>query len=157
MLEKIRVMGIFIICAQAVIHFSPGKAYHKYLRLLLSIMVLVQLLQPLISTLFGTQFSLPEGWTQWEQLQDERGMTWESMAGYEEQIQAIWQQAVEHGAQQYEGQQAAEGEAQQCEGQQAAESEGQREQGAEEKPPLISPVSIQINPIEQGGTAEHGS
>ena len=39
-------MGIFMICAQAVIHFRPKEAYEKYLRLLVSVMVLIQVFLP---------------------------------------------------------------------------------------------------------------
>ena len=39
-------VGIFMICAQAVIHFRPDQSYEKYLKLLVSVMVLVQIFQP---------------------------------------------------------------------------------------------------------------
>lgn len=45
-LEQIKAMGIFLICAQMLIHFRPKGTYAKYLRLLVSIMLLVQLLEP---------------------------------------------------------------------------------------------------------------
>ena len=45
--------GIFMICAQAIIHFRPQEAYEKYLKLLVSIMVLIQLFLPLGSFLLG--------------------------------------------------------------------------------------------------------
>ncbi len=51
-LEDIRSVGIFLICAQLLIHFRPDGSYVKYLRLLVSIMILVQLLEPFFS-LFG--------------------------------------------------------------------------------------------------------
>lgn len=35
-------MGIFMICAQAIVHFRPKASYEKYLRLLVSAMLLVQ-------------------------------------------------------------------------------------------------------------------
>ena len=40
-------VGIFMICAQAIVHFRPKEAYEKYLKLLVSAMVLVQLFLPL--------------------------------------------------------------------------------------------------------------
>lgn len=46
-------MGIFMICAQAMIHFRPQEAYEKYLKLLVSVMVLIQLFLPLGSFLLG--------------------------------------------------------------------------------------------------------
>lgn len=45
-------IGIFMICAQAVIHFRPEEAYEKYLRLLVSTMVLIQLFLPVGRLLF---------------------------------------------------------------------------------------------------------
>lgn len=48
----IKRVGIFIICAQALIHFKPKGVYEKYIRLLVSSMILVQLLEPL-GNLFG--------------------------------------------------------------------------------------------------------
>ena len=54
-LENIKSIGIFLICAQMLIHFRPGGTYVKYLRLLVSIMILVQLLEP-----FGSLFGLLE-------------------------------------------------------------------------------------------------
>lgn len=45
-------IGIFMICAQAVIHFRPEEAYEKYLRLLVSAMVLIQLFLPVGRLLF---------------------------------------------------------------------------------------------------------
>ena len=40
-------VGIFMICAQAIVHFRPREAYEKYLKLLVSIMVLIQLFLPI--------------------------------------------------------------------------------------------------------------
>lgn len=45
--------GIFLICAQTVVHFRPKGSYDKYLKLLLSVMLLLQLLQP-VMTVFGS-------------------------------------------------------------------------------------------------------
>lgn len=45
-------VGIFLICAQTIVHFRPKEAYEKYLKLLLSVMLLTQLLQPVL-TVFG--------------------------------------------------------------------------------------------------------
>jgi len=44
-------IGIFMICAQAIIHFRPGKAYEKYLKMLVGVMVLVQIFSPLMELL----------------------------------------------------------------------------------------------------------
>lgn len=39
--------GVFMICAQAVVHFRPREAYEKYLKLIVSVMILLQLFLPL--------------------------------------------------------------------------------------------------------------
>ena len=36
-------IGIFLICAQAIVHFRPKAYYEKYLKMLVSIMILMQL------------------------------------------------------------------------------------------------------------------
>lgn len=46
-------MGIFMICAQAVVHFRPKEAYEKYLKLLVSVMVLIQVFLPIGNFLLG--------------------------------------------------------------------------------------------------------
>lgn len=46
--QTIKRVGIFVICAQAVLHFKPAARYEKYLKLLVSIMVLAQLLTPIM-------------------------------------------------------------------------------------------------------------
>lgn len=46
-------MGIFMICAQAILHFRPNESYEKYLKLLVSIMVLIQLFLPVGSLFLG--------------------------------------------------------------------------------------------------------
>lgn len=36
-------IGIFLICAQAIVHFRPKASYEKYLKMLVSVMILMQL------------------------------------------------------------------------------------------------------------------
>ena len=50
-------VGIFLICAQTLIHFRPRESYEKYLKLLLSVMLLIQLLQPLLTVLGGNKIA----------------------------------------------------------------------------------------------------
>ncbi len=52
LLQTICQIGIFMICAQAVVHFRPQEAYEKYLKLLVSAMVLIQLFLPVSRFLF---------------------------------------------------------------------------------------------------------
>lgn len=49
----IRSVGIFIVCAQTITHFRPHGSYEKYLKLLVSVMVLVQIVVPLFHLFDG--------------------------------------------------------------------------------------------------------
>ena len=46
--KMIRQVAIFMICAQMLMHFKPAESYGKYIRLLVSMMVLAQLIVPLL-------------------------------------------------------------------------------------------------------------
>jgi len=46
-------IGIFMICAQTILHFRPKESYGKYLRLLFSVMILIQIFQPVSELFFG--------------------------------------------------------------------------------------------------------
>ncbi len=46
-------MGIFMICIRAVIQFRPNETYEKYLRLLASIMIMIQLFLPVGRFILG--------------------------------------------------------------------------------------------------------
>lgn len=48
-------IGIFMICAQTFVHFCPKGAYEKYLKMLVSIMVLIQIISPIGKVLGGNQ------------------------------------------------------------------------------------------------------
>ncbi len=45
--KTISQIGVFLICAQAIVHFRPKAAYEKYIKMLVSIMLLVQLFMAL--------------------------------------------------------------------------------------------------------------
>lgn len=47
-------MGIFVICAQAIVNFRPKAAYEKYLKILVSSMILIQLFIA-AGGIFGTE------------------------------------------------------------------------------------------------------
>lgn len=47
--ENIREIGIFMIAAQAVMHFAPGRDYEKYIKLIASVMVLLLFVRPFVS------------------------------------------------------------------------------------------------------------
>lgn len=44
--------GIFVICAQVLIHFRPDASYEKYMKMLVSAIILIQLFLP-VSNLFA--------------------------------------------------------------------------------------------------------
>ncbi|MCM1186148.1 MAG: stage III sporulation protein AF [Lachnoclostridium sp.] len=50
-LKSICQIGIFMVCAQTITHFRPNGSYEKYMKLLVSVMVLIQILQP-VNSLF---------------------------------------------------------------------------------------------------------
>lgn len=52
--ELIKKIGIFMIAAQAVIHFAPGQKYEKYIKLIVGVMVLLQFLMPVYRMLSNT-------------------------------------------------------------------------------------------------------
>jgi len=52
-LQTVKQIGIFMICAQAILHFKPSAKYEKYIKLLISVMVLVQLLVPVVELVTG--------------------------------------------------------------------------------------------------------
>lgn len=65
-------IGVFMICAQAVVHFRPKEVYCKYLRLLLSVMVLIQIISPIYGLLAGgTGESLDENIRSFQQEMEE--------------------------------------------------------------------------------------
>lgn len=87
-LESIKTMGIFLICAQVLIQLKPKGAYEKYIRLLVSIMLLVQLLEP-IGNMLG---QLREGELQSRILNMERRLEYIRQQSYQAEGDAerIW-------------------------------------------------------------------
>lgn len=51
LIETVCRTGIFIICAQVLVHFRPNASYEKYIKMLVSVMILLQLFLP-VSNLF---------------------------------------------------------------------------------------------------------
>lgn len=63
-------VGIFMVCAQTVVHFKPQQKYDKYLKLLIGIMVIAQLVSPIFRFLNGNEISLETDRLQeWEQIE----------------------------------------------------------------------------------------
>ena len=52
-LQTVKQIGVFMICAQIILHFKPSAKYEKYLKLLISVMVLVQIIMPMVNLLPG--------------------------------------------------------------------------------------------------------
>ena len=71
-------MGIFMICAQVLIHFRPNGSYEKYMKILVSIMILIQVMYPVVSLITGGKRNLIE-----------------NAARFEEQMQAGMEEAKE--------------------------------------------------------------
>lgn len=55
MLREIGRVAVFIICAQTLLHFRAKESYEKYIKLLISMMVLMLLLKPFFCGKFGTE------------------------------------------------------------------------------------------------------
>ncbi len=54
-LDFMKGIGIFIICAQSLMHFSAGKSYEKYVKLLIGVMILAQFVVPVRNLFLGTE------------------------------------------------------------------------------------------------------
>ena len=75
--QTVKQIGIFIICAQVIMHFKPSAKYEKYLKLLISVMVLVQVIMPLINIISGKDEAYL--WTKIEQIQAEIDLNMEQL------------------------------------------------------------------------------
>ncbi len=51
LLEKIGQLAIFLICAQTLLHFRAKESYEKYIKLLVSMMLLILLMEPVMELL----------------------------------------------------------------------------------------------------------
>lgn len=72
MLQNIREIGIFMIVAQAVVHFAPGKQYEKYIKSISGVIILVLFLKPFVQ-MAGGQWQMPS--TVLERLEQSVGMS----------------------------------------------------------------------------------
>ena len=70
MLDTIREIGVFMIAAQAVVHFAPGRQYEKYIKSVSGILILLLFLKPVLQ-LAGAVWEEPrELMEKWEELAD---------------------------------------------------------------------------------------
>lgn len=58
MLQNIREIGLFMILAQAVVHFAPGRQYGKYIKSISSVIILLLFLKPFVQ-LAGGEWPAP--------------------------------------------------------------------------------------------------
>lgn len=58
--ELIKKIGIFMIAAQAVIHFAPAQKYEKYIRMIVGVMILLQFLTPVYQILTKNIWEAPD-------------------------------------------------------------------------------------------------
>ena len=66
-MKSIIQMGIFMICAQVLIHFRPNGSYEKYMKILVSIMLLIQVMHPVVSLATGGKSNLIENAVRFEE------------------------------------------------------------------------------------------
>ncbi len=66
-MKSIIQMGIFMICAQVLIHFRPNGSYEKYMKILVSIMILIQVMYPVVSLITGGKRNLIENAARFEE------------------------------------------------------------------------------------------
>lgn len=74
LVELIKRIGIFMIAAQAVIHFTPGQKYEKYIKLIVGMMILLQFVMPLHSIISGEEIDLRAQLTDMERMLETEGM-----------------------------------------------------------------------------------
>lgn len=68
-LEFMKRIGIFIICAQSFLHFTAGKSYEKYVKLLMGMMILAQFVVPVRAMFLSRENA--ELWEEVERFQKE--------------------------------------------------------------------------------------
>ncbi|MBD5490955.1 MAG: stage III sporulation protein AF [Lachnospiraceae bacterium] len=59
MIKTIREIGIFMIAAQAVVHFAPGVRYEKYIKSISGVIILLLFLKPFLQ-MYGGKWEEPE-------------------------------------------------------------------------------------------------
>lgn len=135
--------GIFMICAQAITHFRPQESYEKYLKLLVSTMILIQIFIPLSNFVTGFGQSGLSGQLSGFQTSLEQSME-EARRQAEKTDKMLEEMTLEEVRRRMEEQAA------QNAGQQASEQEQNRdEQGGTDGSVNIQNINIEIDPIEQ--------
>ncbi|NLL76775.1 MAG: stage III sporulation protein AF [Clostridiales bacterium] len=70
-LEFMKSIGIFIICAQSILHFVAEKSYERYVKIIVGIMILAQFIVPVRAVLLGT----------------DNGEIWEAVTEFQEEME----------------------------------------------------------------------
>ncbi len=88
-METIVKMGIFMICAQMLIHFRPDGSYEKYIKLLVGVMVIWQIFSPL-AVFFSGEGEETDKRVEWfeEQMEQSRKKALENADEAEELLNA---------------------------------------------------------------------
>ena len=81
-METISKTGIFIICAQVLIHFRPKASYDKYLKMLVCAMILIQIFIPVSGLFTGEGEETLKERVAWFETELQRCMD-EVMQGYD--------------------------------------------------------------------------
>lgn len=72
-MKAILQVGIFMICAQVLVHFRPNGSYEKYMKLLVSVMMLAQIFFPVVNLFIGNEYNMEEK-VQWFEEELEKSM-----------------------------------------------------------------------------------
>ena len=88
-MEGVRRAGVFIICAQILVHLRPNGYYEKYLKMLVSAMILLQLFAPVSTFLTAGSDRGIAARVLWyeEQLQEAMQTSTETFETWEQQME----------------------------------------------------------------------
>lgn len=151
--------AVFIICAQVLVHFRPNGSYEKYMKMLVSAMILIQLIGP-VSVIFTRdgEKSL-KARAEWFEGELENSMQ-QAAAEYEERARQLEQTAMKALTEQIRWGQAADeptgqrrtadeptGQGQTAQGRQTDETSGQGRENGEKS--AEEGVHITIEPIDR--------
>lgn len=135
-------VGVFLICAQAMVHFKPKEDYEKYLKLLVSVMVLIQLFLP-VGSLFargGGQETARQLEEFRESLEEELRLAEEQAAETQRQLEEMTLEEVRKRVEEQRAQPDAEaGQAEEPEQRPEAVEAGQQAGGG---------ISVEVRPVE---------
>ena len=86
--------AVFIICAQVLVHFRPNGSYEKYMKMLVSAMILIQLIGPVSVIFTGDGDKSLKARAEWFEGELEKSME-QAAAEYEERARQLEQTAME--------------------------------------------------------------